>query len=77
MEFSPSGAGPSLRTSPQRCTRYCSKMLVSDSTASLFTTEKESMKDASTACGNRWTNFCEPRSGVGSAPARSVSQCTK
>ena len=42
-----------------------------------LTTEKERMNESSTACGNLRTNFSAPPSGDGSAPPRSVSQCTK
>ena len=46
---------------------------VSDATARSFSTEKERMKESSTAWGNLRTNFSAPPSGEGSAPARSVS----
>eukprot|EP00966_Prymnesium_polylepis_P235020 5435825-Prymnesium_polylepis.1 len=71
----PFGAGPSA--SGHHSVRKCWYNAVGGVSARLCTMGKERTKDASTATGKLLTNFSHPLSGVGTAPARSVSQCTK
>jgi hypothetical protein len=57
--------------------RYDSYTSVSLRNASSWMTPNDLMNEASTACGNCSTNLSDPSRGVGTAPARSVSQCVK